>query len=261
MAFLQITFDEYLGINGLSASGLKDFSKSPAYYRHKRENPGQPTRQMILGTLVHASFLEGRTDYAVFDGVRRGQEYKSFTEDNYGKVIVTRAESEDIEGMVGALKSSPHAMELIKTGAAEQTLMTEHPVASKARFDWVCQERNIICDLKTTADASPEAFAKQVFNLKYHWSAYWYLERYKIATGRGAEFIFLCVENTEPYSVALYHVPDDVISFAAAQVTPLVEQYNECLLFDSWPHPETTIQTLIPPAWIMKEMENTHHVE
>jgi len=55
-----IPFSEYLAIERLSPSGAKLLSKSPAHYRHQRDNPPTETPALRIGKAAHAPALQGQ---------------------------------------------------------------------------------------------------------------------------------------------------------------------------------------------------------
>lgn len=258
MTFQTIPESEYFALDALSASGLKLLSDCPAKYRYAMDHPTAPTSAMAMGTATHSLVLEPEKQSVIIcDNGRTTKAFAALQDENPSKLVVTGKEHEIAYAMANALRGNPYVRELLKSGKPEQTATYRNGVFMKARFDWVCVVRDLIVDIKTTADASPEGFGKQLFNLKYHWQAYWYTHLYELVTGRKATFIIACVENKAPYLTAVYQVPQEVISYAAQQVLPIIELYKECVVLNDWPGYDACITAFEIPAWINIEMEYT----
>ena len=64
----------------------------------------------------------------------------------------------------------------------------------------------LIVDLKTSQDASPDAFARTAATFKYHLQAAWYIDGLHAAgvTPEQTAFAFVVIEKTPPHSVGTY---------------------------------------------------------
>jgi hypothetical protein len=113
------------------------------------------------------------------------------------------------------LRHPAAAMLLGLPGKAETTHMwtdASTGLECKCRPDWLTDDGSIVVDLKTTKDASPRGFKQSVANYRYHVQAAWYLHGLEQATGkRPDQFIFICVESTAPYAVAVYAADAEMI--------------------------------------------------
>jgi hypothetical protein len=123
----------------------------------------------------------------------------------------------------------------------------------KCRPDFLSEEKNVI-DLKTTINASPEAFGKQSFNLRYHWSACWTSEIIQGLTGPyNISYVLIAVEKESPWAVACYEVPNVLIDLARSEITPLIAKYRACQEIGSWPAYSNDVETLYVPPWAIKK--------
>ena len=86
---------------------------------------------------------------------------------------------------------------------------------------------SLIVDLKTTMDASPDAFARTAANFNYPLQAAYYVDGLQAAGIASPDavtsFVFLVVEKTPPYGVAVYTLPEDAIE-------PRSQPVPECAL-------------------------------
>jgi hypothetical protein len=102
-------------------------------------------------------------------------------------------------------------------------------------------------DLKTTTDASPAAFARSVATFRYHVQASHYLSGL-----HGAErFVFIAVEKTAPYAVAVYEL--DAAAMAAGDELRQrdMRMIADCRATGEWPGYSDDCQTLSLPKWAL----------
>ena len=167
-----------------------------------------------------------------------------------------------VEAMAESVLSNRTASGILRGSTCETSLFWEEKrhseaFACKARADIFDRQTKIIGDLKTCQDASPSAFAKDVWNHKYHWQAEWYLRGVRKLTGEDWTFVFIAVEKTPPFAVAVYVLAEGrnghPVAIATAQIEPLLDQYVECLKSDSWPGYSDRVQPLMLPGWAKKE--------
>lgn len=60
IGLFDLPFADYRADAGINASALKDISRSMRYWEAKKRQPDEPTRDMILGQILHKSVLESR---------------------------------------------------------------------------------------------------------------------------------------------------------------------------------------------------------
>jgi len=140
-----------------------------------------------------------------------------------GKTVVSRDDWDFAVACRVALETHPLADEAIKGGEKQVSLVWADPdtgVLCKGRPDLI--HGDYIYDLKTTMDASPEAFARTMANFGYHIQAGIYTEAYRALTGRRMDFRFIVVEtgqraDMEP-QVAVYEMLHDDESMVAGRL-------------------------------------------
>lgn len=251
----------------ISKSGLDLIAKSPAHYyaRYLDPNrvPSEPTKALITGSAVHAAILEPHKffeEFAVmpaFNGrTNEGKEQKAlWLASNQGKTIIDL----DTYDLCMRLRDKVHAhraaAELLKVGKAEQTIRFTDPntdAPCKCRPDFITPD-GIILDLKTTSDASPDSFGRSAWQYRYHVQAAFYTDGYTIDRGYSPEgFVFIAVETTEPYQVAVYHADEAIVSAGRQTYIPELLIYQECRRTGQWPGYGDEIQPLRLPAYAMK---------
>ncbi len=259
------------GKDALSKGGLDKLDKSPAHLKIHFEEESKPTPAMIFGSNFHCAALEPeifKRDYMVEPdfGDKRKKENKAahvifqLEVEEKGLTIISQSDMDLINYMVDSLYESDVVSGLLSDGIAEQSFFWNHPkwgFGCKVRPDYLNDKYRIAIDLKSAADASPEAFGKATANYKYHWQGSWYLDGInELSPEKYEEFVFIVVEKTPPYAVQNYILKRDDIYLAELQIEPLLSQYAECLASDVWPGPSDRIQTLTLPAWYIRNALN-----
>jgi hypothetical protein len=254
--YYNLSAENYHKSDGISKSGLDQFRKSPAHYRHWLTAQREETPAMRLGTLTHMSVFQPEM-YAhqvviapIVD--RRTKEGKSIWEqfqiENEGKDIVKHDEALQIDAMTKSVRSQPVIKKMLDTGAAEVSLFAKiDGILMKGRLDYVTNET--ILDLKTTEDATPSGFSRSVANYRYHVQAAHYLAIGKELGMNVNRFIFIAVEKEAPYAVALYELDVADLMLAEAERQKQIAMLGNCIAFDSWPSYPAEIKTLSLPKW------------
>jgi exodeoxyribonuclease VIII len=256
-------FEQYLAVDAISAHGLMQIERSPAHFDHARRQTHAPTPAQALGTLTHLAILEpeeyarrvrvapdcdrrtkaGKEVYAAFDA-EVGQ--------IPGAVVVTPDQDARARGMREAVMHQPFARALLADGHAEVTLRWDlEATACKARPDFICVGHEAIVDLKTAADASPDAFAKSAGNWRYHLQTAWYADA-AVTCGLGERaFVFLVVEPEPPHAAALYQLDEVSVESGRARYRRALDIYRECAAVGRWPGYSHQIQTIGVPRWAL----------
>ena len=222
--------DNYYSQEAVSASLLKAIVKQSAVHAEERMKPSEGTQAMRLGTAFHAVILEPEIAhelYAVQPIIDRrtkaGKEvYASFLENVGDKTVITQDQSQLLAGMKASCLAHPEVQQLLELCYAVefQTFWEIDGVPCKAMID-ACSDEGTIVDIKTTQDASPEAFSRASFNYLYHLQLAWYansmgivgvdkdLDGTKDFSKVNAHII--AVENTAPFGVAVYKFSTDAL--------------------------------------------------
>lgn len=203
---------EYHAIKALSASSAKQLLKSPAHYLASMASPKEPTAAMRLGTLCHTLVFEPDNfakEFAIMPKVDKRTKFgkeaaASFEEENQGKIILDEYQYEKARAIADSALSHPLVQEYMKGGDAEVTMLWEqYGLPCKARVDYLVGD--VIFDLKTCQDASPEGFARQIGAFQYHLQAAHYAAGYEAITGKPLDrFCFIAVESEAPYATGVY---------------------------------------------------------
>lgn len=108
----------------------------------------------------------------------------------------------------------------------------------------------LILDLKTTDDASPDAFMKKAFNLGYHLQAAFYTDLVaRTFRDANVKFIFCAIERRRPHGVALYEASPEFLNFGMEKVQEAASSLRYALETQHFGGYSQQIQSLGLPAW------------
>jgi len=203
---------EYFEKDAVSATLLKAVIKQSPVHAEERMKSFVPTANMKLGTAFHAAILEPDQAHELFAvqpiidrRTKAGKEvYSAFLETVGDKTIITHDQSELMWAMKESCLAHPEVQGLMEQCYATefQSFFEYDGVDCKAMID-MCDNEGTIVDIKTTQDASPDAFMRQSANLLYHMQLAWYANAMGLKWSDVKAYI-IAVENTAPHGVAVY---------------------------------------------------------
>lgn len=297
IGIIRNTNAEYHSGAGVSISGLKLLQKSPlhywsAYIDPKREERKQ-TPAMATGSAIHAAALEPHEfakNYEPLPGEvdRRTKEGKAIFSaiESEGKIALTSAQHKAICSAAYSVRRHPIVAYLLAFGG-----MVEHSIywidketgaLLRARPDYMiapCDAfpNGLILDLKSSENASTEAFSKSAYSYGYHLQAPWYMDGFQshFKTDGPPPFVFAVVEKEAPFASAVYAVSDyeffigndrlpetpEFLAVGRQTNAELLEIYAECLKSGDWPGYQTKASPLVLPAWAEKKFYDDEQLE
>lgn len=231
----------------VSNSMLTKVGQSPKTFKNwlnSENNP--PTKAMLTGSVFHTLTLEPENyqeEYIVKEKVdgrtKAGIEYKeAFPKLSHGKTVIEPASYEAATAMQYAIENHSLAKSILaKPGRVELSFFGTDPetgVQTKWRIDKLT-DCGYLIDLKSTKDASKEQFAKSIANFNYHSQAAYYMDntRYEGIEVKG--FVFIVVENTNPFRVAVYVPDNDMIEEGRSVYRKNLDLYARCMESGKWP--------------------------
>lgn len=259
-----VPFAEYAQWDAVNSSFLWRLRRrSPRHAQYEREHPKEPTPAKRFGILVHLAILEpARFQASVItlpeDPPRRPSQrqrdakkpsqatieaidfWDAWAVQSAGKLVVTAEELaaiQEIERGVRVQQCSGY----VTGGRAEVCLVwrdRETGILCKGRLDYLHEGWDVaIVDVKTTEDASFEAFQKDIYGFGYFQAAAFYMDGYETITGvRPKVFTWLAVEKEPPY-VAKPWDANEKISLTPGQASyaEALERYAECIQRGEFP--------------------------
>lgn len=259
--------EAYHAVPALSSTFMKAMlAKSALHARYQMEN-AEPNDAMNLGTAVHTAVLTPdmydaevavapRCDRRTTQGKA---EFRAFEVLNGHKLILDSSQGEAVDGMREAVEAS-NACKMMLGMATERELsvFAEDPetgAALKARLDGYDPATGWVIDLKTTRDASYNAFKSALWNLGYGLQAAFYRRVARLAGLNVTGFAFLCVENTAPHGVAVYAMDDSDMDYFESDMRRLIADYKVCRATDKWPGYPDRIERIGLANWAKRQLE------
>jgi hypothetical protein len=262
---------DYRAAPGWSYSQLKLLPDQPELFHGRFITgvwPQEPTPAMDVGTIFHEAVLTGKQlpiipeDVLSTSGSKAGAKWCQWASDHPGPCLKAK-EAGPILAMIDSVWADTQAAKLLRAdGRVELPLFgTDRPTGLpiKGRLDKLCQfeEEYVIMDLKTTADPSPEAFGKQVWQQRYHRQAAFYS---RLAEDRGYTIIavaFVAVRNVPPYECVVYQCDQAMLDQGATENRAALDDLALRLKADYWHGPTFgRITELSIPKWALSKGEN-----
>lgn len=251
-----------------SSSQLKYLhSKSPKHYlynvREQRGEKKEPSKDMILGSLVHTLLLEAdefKNEFYVMPNVDRRtksgkEEWAEATRLSGMKMQITSDQYDQAARMVQAVSQDERARELLqRVENFELSYFWRCPFTNlklRARADG-CSP-NFLLEVKTTRSAAPSVFERHAYNMGYHISMAHYLEGLRVLTEADKlEGYFLVVETEEPYVVQTYKASDDFLSVGHSDWLDAMVKLEDGIRNHRWPGydgNDSEMKVLDAPRW------------
>lgn len=240
----------YHATKGYGSTAIKTFMQAPAKLAADRAGliPRDDSK-FLLGTAVHDAVLLPKlfkSQYVTQPEeikMRRGKKWDEFTAQHPDKSILTPEQYEAVTNMCE--KATHKYPEYFSGGRSETSYWYRHEngVLLKARTDY--EVGDLIIDLKTTVNASPDAVQKTIWNLGYYLQHCLYL----LVTGH-KDFIFVFIETSQPYlTLGPVCLDDDAKQIAAYELADAIDQIESCEFTRIWGGYPPGIQTVGVPAW------------
>lgn len=274
--------EAYFAAEGANASGLKHILRSPAYFKQQKENPKEPSYQMIDGTGIHCAVLQPDeydnryvvlpdnaplkpTEKMIADPnpkpeiASRVQFWNVFEKSAEGKTIITQDKDKLYRGIGSLLRDNSEVAPLLENGKAEQAIFAVDPVTKKlckCKPDFLTRvgDYKIMLELKTTDDARPDAFQRTAYNFGYYTSAAFYCDVMDWAgLGRPDGYFILAVERDAPHGFKLYELSEEALDYGERMYRKALDLYSYCVDTQEWPNYDTTIELLSLPGWVKSE--------
>jgi exodeoxyribonuclease VIII len=251
----DIPIDEYHRHPNISSSDVKAVAtRSLAHWKYKTY---KASTAFALGSAVHALVLEPHKNLVVRGPEdRRGAKWKdaSLAADLDGKILLTEGDFDLSRQIADAVL----AHEIVQSWMAHPDFVAEASffaedgetgVNIKCRPDGHIVDTGIIFDIKTTRDASPDGFAREIVNYGYDLQAAFYLRTLREAGRRAKQFFFVAVEKEPPYAVGVHYMTQRYLKNANERVTQTLEKINAAIAADDYTTGWPMINDIDLPRW------------
>ena len=257
----------------LSVSGAKLLLQAPAKYDYARRHGSKHTKSMDTGTRVHALVLgKGFDQLELLDfpdyKTKAAQEEKKRVI-AAGRIPTLTHEYREAQDIADAVLKHPTTGGLLAEIDAEVSMFwrdEEFGIWCRARADALTYFGGgpemlgvpTMVDVKKTKDASPEGFAKSVFEYGYHRQDPWYREGWAYHLGcdwQDIDFVFAVVEEEPPHLVATYRIAPEHVDLGLEQNRIARERFRDCVKADRWPGYSEEIEDLELPRYGVQRIE------
>ena len=236
--YVKDTFEEYLGKKThISASDIKSFLVSPAYYFYKKflDESKEEQRHFTIGSALHELILEPeffKSNYIVtpkFDmrtneGKRLSADFK---EQSQGKVCLNGDEYEMIVNMGSNAATNKTLVELLKDSYRELSCYTVDEKTGlhlRMRPDCFANNKSTIVDIKTCQMSGYKYFKNDIYKFGYSISSAFYCDFLK-----RENYVFCAIEKTPPYQTALYVLSDEMMEYGRGQYRMALDLMRWCI--------------------------------
>ena len=276
-----MTREEYDRVHYLNCSRLKIALRSTRHLSFEQVTESDThftNKAFAFGSAFHTFCLEPHLfadECAVCPSVDRrtkiGKEtWAKFKEAAGEKIVIQENEVERMDDMRDTLINHPVAADLLFGGNVEyeRTLISNPndigsgssltPDALKGRVDVLRKHSNIMVDLKTCQDASPDAVRRTVLSFGYHVQAAFYSRLYKDVYHENPAFFFAFIEKEPPHGVLVVSLDDDWMDYGEAECDRGIQSVREWTTFGPNHYNEGTSLVLSAPSFIKNRIGETH---
>lgn len=258
----DLSNEQYHAHPAISSSDVKAVYKTSL--AHWKGKVRKPSSAFAMGSAVHALVLEPEKNLVLRGPEdRRGNKWKEaqLAADLDGQILLPEGEFDLAARIADAAKAHPVLAQYLAdpTFVAEASFFgidKETGVEIKCRPDGYLPDAGVVFDLKTTTDASPDGFPRELRKYAYDVQAAFYLRALRAAGYKADTFIFAAVEKEAPYCVGLHVLTDDYIRHADSIVTHTLQKiFNAQAVSDfttGWP----LINTIDLPRWQTETAED-----
>lgn len=247
--FLGLSNERYHASPGISKSGLDLIKRSPAHYKDRESYKSTPAKE--LGTMIHYAMLEPELFESRYVRIpqhligldKRSKLNKRLWEEfeislGPGKEKITNPQWESCMAIRDKAHSKQKVRWLLSQGQSEVSgywIDEETGVVCKFRADKM-HDRQVLVDIKSTEDASYEAFKRACKKYWYDLQGSWYLDGATQTTGIPYNnFILIGFEKVKPHAVAAYRVHPRSIQKCRELYRKNLNTYALCLNSGLWP--------------------------
>lgn len=240
-------------------------SPRKAWFSHPKLNPAfkpEEDSKFDIGTAAHAMLLEGidvieTCDYD--DWRKKEAQEKRDAARAAGKIPLLRKHRDAVVAMVSAAEAFIHHSEIAEywnDGESEVTAICEEDgVWLRARLDRITRSRRHIIDYKSTTDAAPEPFSRQIVRMRYHIQDAFYRRVVRNLGSVRPSFAFVAQSCKPPYECSLHACDPALQEIADAEVQRAIDLWRKCLSTKQWPSHSGRIHYALPTTYMLQEHE------
>lgn len=255
---LEVNEKLYRSSNGVSQSDLKLIKSKSLYHFRYAKTANKETEALILGRAIHKAIFEWedfKNEYMErpkdFNLNRKADKEQMKQWQDKGMTVLKRDEMTKIGRMRRSLKRRPKIFELISGCLFERSTWArcELDRLLKIRTDGYKPKTNTIVDYKTTMDASPGVFMRDIFKYGYHVQAAFYIDVIELRTGETPSFKIIAQEKSYPYEACVFELSPKSIAIGRKTYQEQLERLENALKTNLWPS-YLEHNVVKPPRWL-----------
>lgn len=264
---VQLTNEEYHSGPGISKSHLDKVAKCPLLYWERYINPErEPEEQkaaLVFGSAFHTATLEPdlfasefliMPEFNLRSATGRAARDEWLAGEAKGLTVLTVEQRDLALKMARVVHKHPVAGQLLRGGQKEQSFFAKDPETGalvKCRTDHSDFSAGLIADLKSTDDASEDAFAKSIANFRYHVQQAWYEDVLSSIYGEAPPyFVFIAVDKNPPHPIGVYYIDPEDVQLGRQLARRDLKTILECKRTGIWPDfTPSKVARISLPGW------------
>jgi exodeoxyribonuclease VIII len=245
----------------ISSSDVKAVAgKSLAHWKGK---VWKDSSAFALGSAVHALVLEPEKNLVLRGPEdRRGNKWKEaqLAADIDCQILLTEGDYDLAQTIADPIINHEVVKAWVSAAdfVAEASFFATDPqtgVKIKCRPDGFLLADGLAFDIKTTRDASPDGFPREIRNYNYDLQAAFYLRCLRAAGYKADTFIFVCVEKEPPHAVCLHVLTERYLAAADLRVTETLEKISKAEATNTFKTGWPLFNHIDLPRWQTEEPE------
>ncbi len=92
----------------------------------------------------------------------------------------------------------------------------------------------------------------------YLFQSAWYSEAASLAYDKPCKFVFAAIERTEPWTLALFEISDEMMEEGNRQIKRARQLLKKSLDTKEWPSPDVRYNVLSLPKWYQSPVADYH---
>lgn len=255
--------EHYLGWDAVSASLLKDVTRSISWAEWRRRHDSGDTRYTVRGTALHAALLEPEAFESRYRPLPEGCDLRTNEGKRAkakielrGRIALPAADYDAARYVRDRCQRHEQVRSLLELGKPEVSCVWEDEdtgLVCKSRPDVLAEPARTIVDLKTSTDVSPARFARHSANMGYHRSVPHYLAGARALELDVRHWLMLAVEAEPPYDVCLYAMDPRLVEHAAELNRRAMRAWAHARATETYTAYPAGVVPLLAPGWAFRE--------
>lgn len=243
-------------------------SPKHAWWAHPRLNPSYRSvedSRFDIGSAAHMMLLEKRSDKMTVVNADdwRTKVAKEARDEAWasGRIPILSRHFDKVSEMVACAQIYIATTELagvFGNGQSEASIRWQEGNSwCRARLDLLSEVFNVILDYKTTENAEPEAFIRQIGRMDYDLQAEFYVRGINAQEAGYKEpvFVFLAQEISPPYSCSLVSLANSYRAIGQKKVEKALALWEECMTTNCWPAYSARVAYAEPRPWDLEILD------